>query len=154
MCDICIPVLGRYARAHAGRPCSVANALYCGRCATNGHSPARCTKLAPTETIEKEARVVISLPPNAAKVFEVLDTDACVRSTLNVNGITPMVCQDVGKKKQKDFIENKRRLLELVKKKGRVLVLVTPGTVRAPKKPGAKEENGAVIYDEEGDCDA
>ena len=108
----------------------------------------------PAERVEKEARVVITLPPNAAKVFEVLDTDACVRSTLNVNGITPMVCQDVGKKKQKDFIENKRRLLELVKKKGRALVLVTPGTIRPPKKPGAKEEDGATVYDEEGDCDA
>jgi hypothetical protein len=42
-----------------------------------------------------------------------------------------MVCQKEGKKIQRDFLENKKRLLELAKGRGRILVLVDP-----PPPPG------------------
>jgi len=133
MCDICIPILGRYARAHEGRPCSLSKSLYCGKCAVHGHSPQRCTKAFPVVPVTmEEATLETDVPVGAAAVFEVTNTDACVRSALSVNGIVPMVCQEVGKKKQRDFIENKRRLMELCKQRGKQLVLVDPPVVRAP----------------------
>ena len=142
MCDICLPILGRYARAHEGRPCSLSKSLYCGKCAVHGHSPARCKRVSVTAEILEEAVVQVDVPAGAENFLEVTDTDACVRSLLSVNGITPMVCQDVGKKKQRDFLENKKRLLALAKSKGKTLILVAPPVVKPPKqKSGPLIEN-------------
>jgi hypothetical protein len=61
--------------------------------------------------------------------FEITDADGPVRSALIVNGITPMTCQEKGKREHRDFIENKKRLLEYVKSRNKVLILITPRKV-------------------------
>ena len=59
-------------------------------------------------------------------MITITDADAPVRAALQGNGITPMVCQEKGKKVQKDFIENKKRLIMFYKEIGLTLVLMTP----------------------------
>jgi hypothetical protein len=59
-------------------------------------------------------------------MLEITDRDECIRTALFGNGITPMVCQEKGKKLQKDFLENKRRLLMHLKERGITMVLKTP----------------------------
>ena len=124
MCDICKPILGRYAKLHPSTPCPLEKALYCGRCACQGHSPARCVRKFATEQITKEATIEIFHPPDM--YIEIPDADGPVRAALIANGITPMTCQEKGKKEQKDFIENKKRLAKYAKGKGKTLILVSP----------------------------
>jgi len=129
MCDICLPVLGRYAKSHRGKPCSLEKALYCGRCATHGHSRARCTVVVVKGVIELDSTVDIVYHLDTLNMFEVEDTDGTVRAVLSANGVVPMICQKKGKKEKRDFIENKRRLLDLAKKRGQILVLKSYGSV-------------------------
>ena len=124
MCDICTPILGRYAKLHPSTPCPLEKALYCGLCACQGHSPARCVRKFATQPITTEAIVNISLPPDI--YVEIPDADGPVRAALIANGITPMTCQEKGKKEQRDFTENKKRLAKYAKEKGKTLILVSP----------------------------
>lgn len=123
MCDICLPVLGRYAKKHPGKPCSLEKALYCGRCATHGHSNARCKVVPVEDTIDLESTVEVNYQDPA--IFEVQDTDGAVRAVLKAHGVADMICQAKGKKDNIDFNENKRRLLKLAKQRGQILVLKT-----------------------------
>ena len=123
MCDICIPILRKYAKPHPGRPCSLAKSLYCARCACNGHSAARCKRRVETGDVIA-ADAVVEVSTQAANIVEVVNKDGPVRAMLMVNGVTPMVCQEKGKKLQRDLIENRRRLLEVAKGVGKTLVLV------------------------------
>jgi hypothetical protein len=59
-------------------------------------------------------------------MIEVTDTDVVIRAALIVNGIVPMTCQEKGKKVQKDFIENKKRLQAFYGGRGLTLVLIPP----------------------------
>lgn len=126
MCDICLPILGRYAKKHPSTPCPLEKALYCGLCACHGHSPARCSRDAVFPDITEEATVKITKIPDI--YVEISDADAPVRAALIANGITPMICQEKGKKEQKDFIENKKRLAAYVKERGKTLVFITSST--------------------------
>ena len=122
MCDICLPILGRYAKKHPSTPCPLEKALYCGLCACHGHSPARCSRDTVFPDITEEATVKITKIPDI--YVEISDADAPVRAALIANGITPMICQEKGKKEQKDFIENKKRLAAYVKERGKTLIFI------------------------------
>jgi exonuclease I len=76
--------------------------------------------------ITEEATVKITKIPDI--YVEISDADAPVRAALIANGITPMICQEKGKKEQKDFIENKKRLAAYVKERGKTLVFITSST--------------------------
>ena len=64
--------------------------------------------------------------PIQDNMITITDSDAPVRAALLVNNITPMTCQEKGKKIQRDFIENKKRLIHFYKIIGLTLVLVKP----------------------------
>jgi hypothetical protein len=59
-------------------------------------------------------------------MIEVTDADIVIRAALIVNGIVPMTCQEKGKKVQKDFIENKKRLCAFYNSRELTLVLIPP----------------------------
>jgi hypothetical protein len=68
-------------------------------------------------------------------LMEVPDTDEAVRAALQMVGVKPMICQEKGKKENKDFIENKKRLQKVADEAVRKLIFVGSGEV---KKPGVK----------------
>jgi hypothetical protein len=131
MCDTCWPVLGRFCRPHPKTPCPVAKALYCGLCGVYGHSPRRCGRRAlrraepagtedtlyPSDTVPEEH-------------YEIENDEASIKAALMVNDGVPMICQEKGKRELKEYGENKKRLVALVKERGAVLVLRGEG----PKK--------------------
>jgi len=128
MCDTCTPILGKYSKPHPTTPCPLEKALYCGQCSVYGHSPKRCTR---GHDKGPDIRIVypIGLPIiDRGNICEITNADGPVRAALLANGITPMVCQEKGKKTQRDFIENKRRLQEFVKKrdKGEIIRFIEP----------------------------
>ena len=125
MCDICVAILGKYADVHPKTPCPVGKALYCGLCAKYGHSRAKCpckrnlvATIHETDTLYPVDQDL--LPKNA---FTVSDDESCIKAALIVNGGTPMICQEKGKRERREYNENKKRLVELVKSKGQALVL-------------------------------
>jgi hypothetical protein len=127
MCDVCLPILGRYAKKHPSTPCPLEKALYCGVCACHGHSPARCSRRYVCPDIIDEATIELAEIPDI--YVEISDAEGPVRAALIANGISPMVCQEKGKKQKKDFIENKKRLAKYVKERGKTLVLLRVCTV-------------------------
>jgi hypothetical protein len=118
MCDICKPILGKYAKLHPRTPCPLEKALYCGQCSVYGHSPKRCSRAVAVPDIVTPYPMGLTAF-DRTNICEVTHADGPVRAILLANGITPMVCQEKGKKTQRDFIENKRRLVELAKKRGK-----------------------------------
>jgi hypothetical protein len=63
------------------------------------------------------------------------DDEECIKSALIVNGGTPMICQEKGKQEMKEYRENKKRLVELAKVGGYVLVL-RQGSATGKEKRG------------------
>ena len=128
-CKTCTSILGKYARAHPCRPCPLGKALYCSICSNYGHTTQSCKFQADVlgcpDILNDPLSITIEnvVQPD---MVEITDADAPVRAALLGMGITPMVCQEKGKKVQKDFIENKRRLIQSYKEVGLTLVLVTP----------------------------
>jgi hypothetical protein len=139
MCDICIPILGKYCRAHPKTPCPVAKALYCGGCGVYGHSPRRCPRRAEFRETRRElpgtteTLYPVEQPPVAH--FEVENDEACIKAAILVNGGTPMICQEKGKRELKEYTENKKRLAAIVSENGKVLVLRGQG----PRKTEASK---------------
>jgi hypothetical protein len=128
-CKTCASILGKYARAHPCRPCPLGKALYCSICSNYGHTRISCK----FKEIIAECPDILNdnVLPEIKNVLqpcmiEITDADAPIRAALLGMGVTPMVCQEKGKKVQKDFIENKRRLIQSYKEVGLTLVLVTP----------------------------
>lgn len=124
-CSICKSILGKYAVAHPSTPCPLAKGLYCSLCAKYGHTLKRCTRVTTVpELIDEE----LTFKKNAINdtMIEFTDTDVVIRAALIVNGIVPMTCQEKGKKVQKDFIENKKRLCAFYKARDLTLVLIPP----------------------------
>jgi hypothetical protein len=72
-------------------------------------------------------------PPPAH--FEVENDEATLKAVLLVNGGTPMICQEKGKRELKEYSENKKRLAALVKENGGILVLRGQG----PRKTEASK---------------
>jgi len=73
--------------------------------------------------------------------MEVPDTDEAVRAALQMVGVKPMICQEKGKKENKDFIENKKRLQKVADELVRKLIFVGSGEVKKPvAKPAAAKK--------------
>jgi len=130
MCDTCIPILKKYAKFHPTTPCPLEKALFCSLCCVHGHSPKRCPKqelrasrAAPVEA--EDAPIEVDYPADFASRYEILDSEPTIRAALLANDIVPMICQKIGKDARRDYHENKKRLIEFLKKHGRTLVLVT-----------------------------
>jgi hypothetical protein len=134
MCDLCIPVLGRRAKAHVGKTCVVAKTLYCSLCCVYGHSSKSCPEQelrefrADSRIVAPEVPVDIDIPADSERVVEVTDDDegVCVRAMLIANNIVPMACQEKGRREGRDVRENRARLVEFMKARGKTLVLVRP----------------------------
>jgi len=125
---MCSSILGKYAHPHPKTPCPLAKAMYCSVCASYGHTTLRCTRKGFIETsanLNDDVLSVKIINPITDKMIEITDSDAPIRAALLGNGITPMTCQEKGKKIQRDFIENKKRLTQFYKGIGLTLVLVT-----------------------------
>ena len=141
MCDICIPVLGRRAKWHPGKPCVIAKTLYCSLCCVYGHSYKSCkeTELKAfresSEIVAPEEPVPIEFPEGSETWVEVTDDDegVCVRAMLIGNNIVPMACQEKGRREGRDVRENKARLIEFMKQRGKILIFVKhrPFKIRA-----------------------
>ncbi len=68
---------------------------------------------------------VFSIIETDPEEFLVEDSNAAIAAALQVNGESPMICQEKGRKQNRDYKENRKRLGEFVKAKGRTLVLVS-----------------------------
>lgn len=134
MCDVCIPVLGRRAKAHHGRPCIIAKTMYCTLCSVSGHSYKGCPRTAlkefreSSEIIVAEEPIPISFPADSESWVEVTDDDEglCVRAMLIANNIVPMACQEKGRREGRDIRENKARLIEFMKRRKKTLIFIKP----------------------------
>lgn len=73
-----------------------------------------------------------------AKHYEVANDEACIKAALVANGGTPMICQEKGKRELKEYSENKRRLAELVRGTGAVLILRGEGPQKKAAAPSKK----------------
>ena len=129
MCDICRPILGRTAKNHAGKPCILGKVLYCNLCSVYGHSPSQCPKTAMKllreETVRAEELVEEPLVYSAPeKWIEISDSEQAFSSMLIANKIVPMACQEKGKLDERDYHNNKERLMNLVESTGAKLVLL------------------------------
>ena len=125
-CINCKTILGKYAVPHFKTPCPLAKGLYCSLCAKYGHTLLRCTRKQNYETANVlEERLAFKKNAINDTMIEITDSDPIIRAALITNGITPMTCQEKGKKVQKDFIENKKRLCAFYKNCGLTLILVT-----------------------------
>ncbi len=140
MCDTCRPILGRYTRAHPKTPCPVAKSLYCGACAVYGHSPARCRFRSRANALPNPGATETPYPVESvpANWYEVANEEGCIKAALVANGGTPMICQEKGKRELREYGENKRRLMVLVREQGGVLILRGEG----PQKKGAPNKKG------------
>jgi len=138
MCDTCISILGRYAKAHPGIPCVVAKTLYCSFCAVYGHSYKGCPRVAKRDALKpfnnEDENTVTEVPVTCRTYIEITDDDEgkCVRAMLISNNIAPMSCQEKGRSEKKDVKENTKRLAEFLEKRGKKLILVKP---YVPKRP-------------------
>lgn len=56
--------------------------------------------------------------------MEITETDEALRVALTAAGVKPMICQEKGKKENKEIIENKKRLQKVADKAGRKLVFI------------------------------
>ena len=129
MCDVCRPILGRTAKNHAGKPCILGKVLYCNLCSVYGHSPSQCPKTAMKQLREEPVRaeelveepLVYSAPE---KWIEISDSEQAFSSMLIANKIVPMACQEKGKLDERDYHNNKERLMNLVESTGAKLVLL------------------------------
>lgn len=77
----------------------------------------------------EEPIVNVTRHPMESNWLEVADTEPAIRASLLANGVQPMICQEKGRKEQRDYHENKQRLRDLCKKMGMRLILVTPPDV-------------------------
>jgi hypothetical protein len=58
--------------------------------------------------------------------MEIPETDDALRAALIAAGVKPMICQEKGKKENKELNENKKRLQKVADKAGRKLIFVKP----------------------------
>jgi hypothetical protein len=146
-CNKCFPILGRMVKSHLPNACPLLRGSYCGLCAAYGHSPANCPdgvtrayrepqfveQLIPSSLIEQYGIISQSpLPgvpsPQKAKEFlmEIPETDEGLRAALTAAGVKPMICQEKGKKENREITENKKRLQKVADKAGRKLIFIKP----------------------------
>jgi hypothetical protein len=56
--------------------------------------------------------------------MEVPETDDALRAALVAAGVKPMICQEKGRKENKEIMENKKRLQKVADKFGRKLIFI------------------------------
>lgn len=160
-CTQCRSVLGRLAKRHAPEVCPLLKGSYCGLCASYGHSPATCPdrntrlfrepqfleQLIPSTLLEQygvSTLTRLALPAatllvaNGTAFLEIPETDEALRAAVLAAGGKPMICQEKGKKENRELKENKKRLQKLADAKGQKLIFVavapTPETKNAVAK--------------------
>jgi len=133
-------------KRHLPDQCPLLRASYCGLCASYGHSPSNCPdgitqvyrepqfveQLVPAMLLEKyniQSRTVLPEFTAAAlaateRIMEIPDTDDGLRAALMAAGVKPMICQEKGKKENKELVENKKRLQKVADKMGMKLVFI------------------------------
>jgi pyruvate kinase len=75
------------------------------------------TKLPTTDRRLEEATA-------AERIMEVPETDEALRAALTAAGVKPMICQEKGKKENKEINENKKRLQKVAEQKGYKVVFL------------------------------
>ena len=124
-CKYCSSILGKYARKHEISKCPLIKSLYCNKCCLYGHFSSSCSQIESSCDINETYDCSHIKNPFTESMFVITDEDDSVRTALIVNGITPMTCQEKGKKIHRDFIENKKRLQEFMNSIQKTLVLVS-----------------------------
>lgn len=88
-------------------------------------------QLIPPSLMEKYGIVTRSpLPSNPRPeeatewLLEVPETDEALRAALVAAGVKPMICQEKGKKENREITENKKRLQKVADRVGRRLVFL------------------------------
>ena len=56
--------------------------------------------------------------------MEIPESDEALRAALIAAGVKPMICQEKGKKENKELNENKKRLQKVADKAGRKLIFI------------------------------
>ena len=71
--------------------------------------------------------------------MEIPESDEALRAALIAAGVKPMICQEKGKKENKELNENKKRLQKVADKAGRKLIFISD-----PSKKVAVKSNGTT----------
>ena len=129
MCDVCISILGKNARSHGSNPCILAKSLYCNLCSVYGHSVSLCKRrglryFRITDGPLIEEPIIYDVPDENNLVF-VSDSERAFSAMLIANKLVPMACQEKGRFDERDYHENKSRLVEFLKSVGKKLILVS-----------------------------
>ena len=127
MCDICIPILGKNARSHSNNSCILAKSLYCNLCSVYGHTHTTCKKsnlkkFRETDGHLREEKLEYESDNNRIYIS---DSEKAFSAMLIANKIVPMACQEKGRLDERDYNENKGRLVKLLKSVGKELVVVS-----------------------------
>lgn len=135
-------------KPHLPDACPLLKGSYCGLCACYGHSPGTCPdrltqayreplyveQLVSASLLEQYGiRSQTKLPTMdrrleeakaAERIMEVPETDEALRAALTAAGVKPMICQEKGKKENKEINENKKRLQKVAEQKGYKVVFL------------------------------
>ena len=145
-CRQCTSILGKLVKKHLPDQCPLLRASYCGLCASYGHSPANCPdeitqvyrepqfveQLVPGVLLEQygiQTRTVLpeftaAVLTATERILEIPETDDGLRAALMAAGVKPMICQEKGKKENKELVENKKRMQKVADKAGVKLVFI------------------------------
>ena len=151
-CKQCYKILGRLVKRHSQDECPLLRGSYCGVCSAYGHSPSNCPdgvtrayrepqfieQLVPPSLLEEYGIHTQTLLPAftrsiltaTEKLMEVPETDDALRAALVAAGVKPMICQEKGRKENKESIENKKRLQKVADKFGRKLIFLPVPSVQ------------------------
>lgn len=133
---------------HIPDECPLLHASYCGLCASHGHSPSSCPdtltrayreplyieQLIPTNLLEEYGIHTQTLLPDAfcrvkeattsERTILVPETDEALRAALVAVGVKPMICQEKGKRENKEIMENKKRLERFANMNGKKVLFL------------------------------
>ncbi len=160
-CTACRSVLGSLVKRHTTDQCPLRASLYCGLCASYGHSPAGCPdtvtrgyrepqyveQLLPASLLESYnirtqtplENAPANLTPEEPMVWEVHDSEESLRATLTNLGVKPMICQEKGKKEQRELKENKKRLQAIADQRRIKILWIGGQPPAAPAAAGGKK---------------
>ena len=154
-CTGCRSILGSLVKGHSVDACPLRRVLYCGLCASYGHSPQGCPdsltmayrqphyveQLVPPSLLS-EFGITSSTPLNGSPsikelpekcIMEVPETEEAIRAAIIAAGEKPMICQQKGIREKKEMTENKKKLQRIADAAGKKLVYITrlPAKVKA-----------------------
>jgi hypothetical protein len=99
-------------------------------CSVYGHTSNACKRVAlkkfrETEGVLQEEPIIYEISEDERKFVFVSDCEKAFSSMLIANKIVPMACQEKGRLDERDYHENKGRLVEFLKSIGKKLILVS-----------------------------